>query len=64
MEYEHDIPYRNLKPNPTHQTKAYSTFVKKSLTLDVSDVTANQSMISLVHAARYIKPFRSISIIS
>lgn len=61
MEYEHVIPYGNLEPSPTHKTTDYSAFVKNSLMLDVSDVTANQSMISFVHAACFIKTISLIS---
>lgn len=55
MEYEHVISYRNLEPSPTYKTIDYSAFVKKSLMLDVSDVTVNPSMIALVHAVCFIK---------
>lgn len=51
MEYEHVILYRNTEPSPTHTTTDSSAFVNIILSLDVSDVTMNQSMISLVHAA-------------
>lgn len=55
MEYEHVIQYRNIEPSPTHKTKDCSAFVKIIPCLDMSDVTINLSIISLVQATYFIK---------
>lgn len=63
MEYEHAILNRNLEPSPTYKTIGCSAFVKGIRSLDVSDVTMNQSVIPLVPDACFIKQFCRISLI-